>query len=143
MFERLINSFGQPANQHAPDILQDGELQLAAVQLLFCVLPVDYEVTAKEGSALMSSLVTLFGYSPEKCHRMVARAAAAHDRDSTIMPAATLLKSRTTEQFRRRLLAQVNVLMRADGVLHDNELDLEHRIERLLGLASPNLQKSA
>lgn len=143
MFERLINSFGQPANQHAADVLHDGELQLAAVQLLFSVLPVDYNVSASEGRALFKSINSLFGFSTERCHRMIARAAASHTRDSNIMAAATLLKGRTTIAFRKRLLAEVNIIMRADGVLHDNELDLEHRIERLLGLTETNTKKIA
>lgn len=142
MFERLIHSFGQPANHHAQDIAHDGELQLAAVQLLFSVLPVDYVVTTDESSALFTSLEKLLSFSPEKCRRMIARAAATHGRDSNIMAAATLLKSRTPLSFRQRLLAEVNLIMRADGVLHDNELDLEHRISRLLGLSQTNLEKA-
>jgi uncharacterized tellurite resistance protein B-like protein len=143
MFERLINSFGQPANQLEADILHNGELQLAAVQLLFSILPVDYVVIPSESAALVKSLMALFAYSTEKCHRMIARAASAHDRDSSIMAPATLLKSRTSLAFRKRLLAEANVIMRADGVLHDNELDLEHRLERLLGLAQAYEQKIA
>ncbi len=143
MFERLINSFGQPANQHSADFMHDAELQLAAALLLFAVLPVDQKVTADEGCAFRKSLVALFSFSPEKCHRMMARAASAYDHDSSIMSAATLLKHRTTEAFRRRLLAEINMIMRADGVLHDNELDLEQRVERLLGLAESILHQTA
>jgi uncharacterized tellurite resistance protein B-like protein len=143
MFDRLINSFGQPANQHSRNIMQDSELQLAAVQLLFSVLPVDYRVTPDEGCALVKSIKSLFGFSPEKCHRLIARAAAAHSRDSNIMAAATLLKSRTTLAFRQQLLAEINLIMRADGVLHENELDLEHRVERLLGLTTPDSRQIA
>jgi uncharacterized tellurite resistance protein B-like protein len=143
MFERLINSFGQPANQHTADVLHDGELQLAAVQLLFSVLPVDYDVSPIEGCALVTSIQSLFGFSPERCHKMIARAAALHARDSSIMAAATLLKSRTTLAFRSRLLAEVNTIIRADCVMHDNEIDLERRLERLLGLTETTTQKIA
>lgn len=143
MFERLISSFGRPANQHAADILHDGELQLAAIQLLFSVLPVDYKVSPVEGCALVKSINTLFAFSPEKCHHMISRAASNYSRDSNIMAAATLLKNRTTIAFRKSLLAEVNIIMRADGILHDNELDLEHRLERLLGLVEVNAQKIA
>jgi uncharacterized tellurite resistance protein B-like protein len=143
MFERLVQSFGQPANQQPANILQNSELQLAAVKLLFSVLPVDYVVTNDEGCALVKSVCKVLACSPEKARRVVARAASAHARDTNIMAAATLLKHRTTFLFRQRLLAEVNVIMRADGVLHDNELDLEHRIERLLGLGSTILKSTA
>jgi uncharacterized tellurite resistance protein B-like protein len=142
MFERLINSFGKPANQHA-DFFHDAELQLAACTLLFAVLPVDYHVTADETCALRKSIIALFNVSPEKCQRMISRAAAAHDRDPSILSATTLLKRRTPELFRQRLLAEINAIMRADGVLHDNELDLEHRIGRLLGLTAETLSQTA
>jgi uncharacterized tellurite resistance protein B-like protein len=137
MFERLINSFGQSANP------REAELQLAAAVLLFGVMPVDYKVTQDETSAFRASLVSLFNYSPEKCRRVMARAASAHARDSSIVATTTLLKHRTSEQFRTRLMCEVRKLSRADGVMHDNEHDLEQRIERLLGLAQDNLQKSA
>jgi uncharacterized tellurite resistance protein B-like protein len=143
MFERLINSFGQPANARDDGAVSDPELQLASAMLLFSVLRVDYHVTADEGCALQKSLLTLFNMSPEKCHRMIARAAAAHSKDPAIVAATTLLKRRTSDDFRHRLLAEINIIMRADGVLHDNELDFEHRVEKLLGLAPERLQQSA
>jgi uncharacterized tellurite resistance protein B-like protein len=143
MFERLINSFGQPANQQDSQTLRDPELQLASAMLLFGILPVDYEITAVEGTALCKSLATLFNFTPEKCHRLMSRAAAAHSKEPSIVAATTLLKHRTTEAFRRKLLAEANYIIRADGVLHDNELDLGHRLERMLGLSSENMQQSA
>jgi uncharacterized tellurite resistance protein B-like protein len=143
MFERLINSFGKPANQQDIAYPRDAELQLAAAILLFAVLPVDYRVTAEETCALRKALTALFKLSPEKCQRMIARAAAAHDRDPNIVAATTMLKRLTSESFRHHLLAEINIIMRADGVLHDNELDLEHRVARLLGLTPENIAKSA
>jgi uncharacterized tellurite resistance protein B-like protein len=143
MFERLINSFGRPANQQDGAHLRDGELQLAAAVLLFGVMPVDHRITNDETSAFHDALVTLFNYSPEKCRRMMARAASAHARDSSIVAATTLLKRRSPEHFRRRLMQEVRNLTRADGTVHDNEIDLEQRIERLLGLAQGELQISA
>jgi uncharacterized tellurite resistance protein B-like protein len=143
MFERLINSFGQPANQQDNGPVINSELQLASAMLLFSVLPVDYRVTVEEGCALQKSLFALFDLSPEKCRRMIARAAAAHNRDPAIVAATTLLKRQTSELFRIRLLAEINIIMRADGVLHDNELDFEHRVERLLGLAPETFRRSA
>jgi uncharacterized tellurite resistance protein B-like protein len=138
MFERLINSFGQPANSYG-----DAELQLAASKLLFAVLPVDYKVTNEEAHALRNSLTSLFHVSPEKCRRMISRAAAAHAKEPSFVAAATLLKHRTTESFRQKLMTEARNLSRADGVVHNNELDLEQRLERLLGLADQALQQSA
>jgi len=106
MFNRLIESFGRPANQHDGTTVRDGELQLAAAVLLFGVLPIDYVVTSDEGAALRKSLQTLFGFSPDKCHRMIARAAAVHGRDPSILAATTLLKRRTSEEFRLRLMTE-------------------------------------
>jgi uncharacterized tellurite resistance protein B-like protein len=143
MFERLIKSFGRPANQGNGTVIHDHELQLASAMLLFGALPVDYKVTSDETCALRQSLTLLFGYSAEKCQRMIARAASAHARETSIVAATTLLKHRTPEKFRRQLLAEINAVMRADGVLHDNEIDLERRIERLLGLAPEPLQQTA
>jgi uncharacterized tellurite resistance protein B-like protein len=143
MFERLINSFGQPANHNNAYELHDAELQLAAALLLFSALPVDYSVTAEEGCALNQSLAGLFSFAPDKCHRMIARAASAYNNDSSIMAASTLLKHRTTLNFRKRLLAEINLIIRADGVIHENELDLVTRVERLLGLSHENSQISA
>jgi uncharacterized tellurite resistance protein B-like protein len=143
MFERLLNSIGQPAQPPTTDVAADGELSLAAAKVMFAVLPVDYEVTNQERVALRTSLMRLFHISQEKCHRLMARAAAAHNKDPSILAAATLLKHRTPENFRRKLLAEINSLIRADGVLHDNELDLEHRMARLLGLGSDSWQQSA
>jgi uncharacterized tellurite resistance protein B-like protein len=143
MFERLINSFGKPANQHDDAHLRDGELQLAAAMLLFGVMPVDHRITSDETSAFHNALVSLFNYSPEKCRRMMARAASAHAREPSILAATTLLKSRSPEHFRHRLMQEVRNLARADGVVHDNEADLEQRIERLLGLVQGDLQISA
>ena len=143
MFERLINSFGQPANTRDDGTAINPELQLASAMLLFSVLPVDYLVTADESCALRKSLIALFNMSPEKSRRMIARAAAAHSKDPAIVAATTLLKHRTSENFRLRLLAEINTIMRADGVLHDNELDFEHRVEKLLGLVPENLRQSA
>jgi uncharacterized tellurite resistance protein B-like protein len=143
MFERLINSIGQPGQPPSTNVAADGELLLAAAKVLFAALPVDYAVTSSEGVALRTSLVTLFGLSQEKCHRVMSRAAAAHGQDSSILAATTLLKHRTSESFRRNLLAELNLIIRADGKLHDNELDLEHRAARLLGLTSGEWQQSA
>jgi uncharacterized tellurite resistance protein B-like protein len=117
MFERLIKSFGRPANQGNGTVIHDHELQLASAMLLFGALPVDYKVTSDETSA--------------------------HARETSIVAATTLLKHRTSEKFRRQLLAEINAVMRADGVLHDNEIDLERRIERLLGLVPEPLQQTA
>jgi uncharacterized tellurite resistance protein B-like protein len=143
VFERLLNSIGQAPQPQSTNVAADGELLLAAAKVLFAVLPVDYVITNQEGVALRNSLVRLFALSPEKCHRITSRAAAAHGKDPSILAATTLLKHRTPEGFRRKLLAEVNTLIRADGVLHDNELDLEHRLARLLGLSSDQWQKSA
>jgi uncharacterized tellurite resistance protein B-like protein len=143
MFERLIHSIGQPAHPTLTDVSADAELLLAAAKVLFAVLPVDYSVTSQEGVALRRSLIKLFTLSPEKCHRIMARAAAAHDKEPSILAATTLLKHRTSESFRRKLLAEVNVIIRSDGVLHDNELDLEQRVARLLGLSTSHWQQSA
>lgn len=143
MFERLINSIGQPAQSPSTNVSADAELLLSAAKVLFAVLPVDYVVTSQEGVALRTSLIKLFNLSPEKCHRLTARAAAAHDKEPSILAATTLLKHRTSETFRRKLLAEVNVIIRADGVLHDNELDLEQRVARLLGLSTIQWQQSA
>jgi uncharacterized tellurite resistance protein B-like protein len=143
MFNRLLKSFGRPANQEDNPVIHDGELQLAAAVLLFGILPVDYVVTADEGAALKKSLQTLFGFSEEKCHRMMARAAAVYGRDTSILAATTLLKHRTTEMFRYRLVAEAQLIMRADGVLHDNELELGQRMKNMLGLGDTSLEKSA
>jgi uncharacterized tellurite resistance protein B-like protein len=143
MFERLIKSFGRPANQRDATEIHDHELQLASAMLLFGALPVDYRITADEACALRGALTSLFGFNTDKCQRMIARAAAAHARETSIVAATTLLKHRTPEKFRRQLLAEINLIMRADGVLHDNEVDLEKRIERLLGLAVGHLPQTA
>jgi uncharacterized tellurite resistance protein B-like protein len=143
MFERLINSIGQPAQPILTNVAADGELLLAAAKVLFAALPVDYSVTSCEGVALRTSLIKIFALSPEKCHRVMSRAAAAHSQDSSILAATTLLKHRTSESFRRNLLAELNLIIRADGILHDNELDLEHRAARLLGLSLGEWQRSA
>lgn len=143
MFERLINSFGKPANQHDGSYPRDPELQLAAATLLFAVMPADHKVTADETCTMRKALNSLFNMSPEKCRRMIARAAAAHSRDSNIVAPTTLLKRRTSKIFRLQLLAEINSIMRADGVLHDNELDLEHRVARLLGLVTENIAQTA
>jgi uncharacterized tellurite resistance protein B-like protein len=143
MFERLINSIGQPAQPTSSNVAADGELLLAAAKVLFAALPVDYAVTSCEGVALRTSLMKLFALSPEKCHRLISRAAAAHGKDPSILAATTLLKHRTSEPFRRNLLAELNLIIRADGILHDNELDLEHRSVRLLGLTTDEWQHSA
>ncbi len=143
MFERLINSIGQQSQPPSANVAADGELLLAAAKVLFAALPVDYSVSSCEGVALRTSLIKLFALSPEKCHRVMSRAAAAHSQDSSILAATTLLKHRTSESFRRNLLAELNLIIRADGILHDNELDLEHRAARLLGLTTGEWQRSA
>jgi uncharacterized tellurite resistance protein B-like protein len=143
MFERLIKSLGQPVNRNDAPPDQDPELQLAAALLLFGVMPADYKITRDETSALRVALIGLFDFSPERCRRMMARAASMHARESSIVGATTLLKRRASEDFRLRLMREVRKLSRADGVVHDNELDLEHRIERLLGLAPDDLLQTA
>jgi uncharacterized tellurite resistance protein B-like protein len=143
MFQRLLNRLGAPANQQEAGWPHDHELQLAAAVLLFGVMPVDYAVTRDEGGALFAALTNLFHFSPERCRRMIARAAAVHVKDSTIMPAATLLKARTPETFRQQLLHEAQRIMQADGVIHVNEVDLFNRLQRLLGLLPPALRQSA
>ncbi len=142
MFERLIKSFGHPANQHHHAVYGDGEVQLSTALILYSVLPVDYRITVEEGRALAQSLVKLFGFSTVKCHRFMARAAAAYNRDSSIMAAATLLKKHTTPTFRSRILVEVTAIIQADGVFHGNEADLRMRIENLLGLSQPTYATS-
>jgi uncharacterized tellurite resistance protein B-like protein len=143
MFERLLKRIGQSNQSHLKNIATDAELLLAAAKVLFAVLPVDHVVTKQEGVALRTSLIRLFALSPEKCRRLMARAAAAHGRESSILAAATLLKHRTPEAFRHELLEEVNSLIHADGVLHDNELDLEQRVARLLGLDNGGWKQTA
>jgi uncharacterized tellurite resistance protein B-like protein len=134
MFERLIKSFGTPSNQHSSIVVRDQELQLASAKLLFSMLPVDYNIEPEESLALRESLTRLFGFSPMRCRRMIARAAAAHFHEPSILAAATLLKHRTPETFRRTLLKEIRTIAWSDGTLHVNELDLQARVERLLGL---------
>jgi uncharacterized tellurite resistance protein B-like protein len=136
MFERLIKSFGKPSNQDNGFVLHDQELQLASAKLMFSMLPVDYYIEPEESAALRESLTRLFGFNLSKCRRMIARAAAAHFHDPSLLAAATLLKHRTTETYRRNLLEEIRAIARADGTLHDYEIDLQERVERLLGLPS-------
>jgi uncharacterized tellurite resistance protein B-like protein len=143
MFERLIKSFGKPANLTRSAHVTDHELQLAAAMLMFAVLPVDHKVTADETCALRSALVSLFDFSPEEAQRMLARSAAAHANEPSIVAATTLLKHRTTPEFRQHLLHELRAIVRSDGEVHHNESDLEQRVERLLGLSPHGFQKTA
>jgi uncharacterized tellurite resistance protein B-like protein len=138
MFERLIRSFGTPANQwanqHNNIVVRDQELQLASAKLLFSMLPADYNIEPEESVALREALTRLFGFGTLRCRRMIARAAAAHYHEPSLMAATTLLKLRTPETFRRNLLVELRLIAGADGALHDYEIDLQTRVERLLGL---------
>jgi uncharacterized tellurite resistance protein B-like protein len=143
MFERLIRSFGRPANQTDGTVVRDQELQLASAKLLFSMLPADYNIEPEESVALREALTRLFHFTPMKCRRMIARAAAAHYREPSVLAAATLLKHRTAEAFRHTLLDEVRAIARADGALHPNELDLQTRVERLLGLPATEFKMTA
>jgi uncharacterized tellurite resistance protein B-like protein len=134
MFERLIKSFGTPSNQHNAFVLRDHELQLASAKLLFSMLPADYNIEPEESVALREALTRLFGFGTLRCRRMIARAAAAHFREPSLLAAATLLKHRTSAAFRQNLLLEIRRIARADGSLHHFEIDMEERIGRLLGL---------
>jgi uncharacterized tellurite resistance protein B-like protein len=136
MFERLIKSLGRALPESDGFVLRDQELQLASAKLLFSMLPADYNIEPEESVALRFALTRLFHFSPHKCRRMIARAAAAHFREPSILAAATLLKHRAPVEFRQRLLEEIRVIARADGALHENEIDLQERVERLLGLPS-------
>jgi uncharacterized tellurite resistance protein B-like protein len=142
MFERLLHSLGKPDSPQTENVGDDGELVLAAAKILYAVLPVDYVVTNQEAVALRMSLMRLFEISPDRCRRLIARAAAAHAKDTSILAAATLLKHRTSDAFRKQLCAEVNLLIHADGVVHDNEADLENRVSRLLGFGGDYWKKS-
>lgn len=143
MFERLIHSFGQPAHAPAVPLHDDSEVQLAAAVLLFGTVSVDHEVKPEETAALQQSLQQLLHLSPEKSHRLIARAAASVAKDSSIMAAATLLKLRSPEDFRRELMSAMTSVICADGRLHDNERDRATRTARLLGLSGSNLRECA
>jgi uncharacterized tellurite resistance protein B-like protein len=136
MFERLIKSFGKPSNQHSSIVVRDQELQLASAKLLFSMIPADYNIEPEESVALREALTRLFHFGPMRCRRMIARAVAAHYREPSLLAAATLLKHRTSEAFRRNLLAEIRRIACADGTLHEYEIDLQTRVERLLGLPS-------
>ncbi len=136
MFERLIKSFGTPSNQRDHVVVNDPELQLASAKLLFSMLPVDYNIEPEESVALREALTRLFHFGHLRCRRMIARAAAAHFHEPSLLAAATLLKHRTSEAFRKNLLAEIRRIACADGTLHDYEIDLQTRVERLLGLPS-------
>ncbi len=140
MFERLIKSFGRPANQFSADAMRDPELQLAAAKLLFGMLPADYRVEPQERVALRVALTRLFGFDAAKARRMIARAASAHGADPSLLAAATLLKRRAPEAFRQALLSELRGIACSDGVLHENEIDLSSRAERLLGLPATDFQ---
>ena len=143
MFERLISSFGRPANNHIAGTPLDSELQLAASILLFGVLAVDFQISPEETKALQQNLQELLHLSAEKSHRLIARAAASVEKDSSIMSAATLLKHRSPEEFRKDLMKAMIRVICADGQVHLNELDRAARTARLLGLADLNLANSA
>ena len=133
MFERLIQSFGRPANNFSRD-LQDPELQLASTMLLFAMLPADYQVKQLECVALMQALSRLFGISETKGRRLIARAVAAFDKEPTIFASAMLLKQRTTPEFRANLFNEASQIAMADGEIHWNEKDLLDRLQPMLGL---------
>ncbi len=78
-----------------PRAHDDGEVQLAAVILLFGTLAVDHEVTPEETAALQQCVATPASpFDPKKASGLIARAAAAVAKDPGIMAAATLLKHR-------------------------------------------------
>jgi uncharacterized tellurite resistance protein B-like protein len=137
MFERLINSLGQPANTQTGDAAHDPELQLAAAQVLFAMLPVDYHVKQLECIALMRALERLFG------QKLVSRAAAGHAREPGILASAMLLKRGTSLAYRQQVINEARVIALSDGTIHSNETDLINRMEALLGLKGESLQRSA
>jgi uncharacterized tellurite resistance protein B-like protein len=143
MFERLIKSLGQPANSQNGDEAHDPEMQLATAQLLYGVLPADYHVEQLECIALMRSFERLFGIGPARRHKLVARAAAAFDKDPGILACATLLKRQTSIAYRRQIVAEARTIASSDGDVHLNETDLIARLESMLGLKGETLKRSA
>ena len=133
MFQRLIQSFGRPANNFSRD-LHDPELQLASTLLLFAMLPADYRVKQLECVALMHALSRLFGIGEIKSHRLIARAVAAFNKEPGIFASAMLLKQRTSPEFRSRLFCEARQIAMADGEIHWNEKDLLNRLQHMLGL---------
>ena len=143
MFERLIKSMGQPANRQNGDVTHDPELQLATAQLLYGMLPADYLVKQLECIALLHGLERIFGFGPQRSHKLVARAAAAYSNEPNILASATLLKRRTSLAFRQKIMVEAKAIALADGDIHNNESDLLNRLANLLGLNNQNLKLSA
>jgi uncharacterized tellurite resistance protein B-like protein len=134
MFDRLLG-FIDNHNLNAMNWRDpNADVRLATAVLLFSVGPADYENLAVEGRVLANELSSLFHLGAKRTHKLIARAAAAKDVEPTIFASATLLKRKTPEAFRRNVIAAMQRIALADGVVQVQEEDLTARSARLLGV---------
>jgi uncharacterized tellurite resistance protein B-like protein len=133
MFNRLIG-FIENHNINAINLRDpNSDVRLATAVLLFSVVPADYQNLPIEGEVLVRELGALLQIGPKRCHKLIARAAAERDGEPSIFASATLLKRKTSIEFRQNILKAIDAIAKADGEFHAQELDLAHRAARLLG----------
>jgi uncharacterized tellurite resistance protein B-like protein len=132
MFDRLLgfidNSNVTSMNWRDPN----SDVRLATAIILFSIVPADYENKPEEGTVLLTQLCALLNIGTKRGHKLIARAAAARDAEPSIFASASLLKRRTTPEFRNALLHAIDLVALADGVYQVQEQDLAIRAKKLL-----------
>jgi uncharacterized tellurite resistance protein B-like protein len=139
MLERLTAFFGNPAGYHTP--LPEADASHAMGALLVRAAKADHTYLVEEIAMIDRILSKRHGINPVAAAKMRAECELLEREIPQTTEIAAILKTAIgTEEKEATLLALWQVVY-ADGIMHEEEDEVLHQIEAVLGVAPPRAKE--